>query len=41
MTLAARRRPSVRGIILDRSLEELPLFRLSDSADDAPVSFTT
>ena len=39
MTLAARRRPAVRGVILDRSLEELPLFRLSDSADDAPVSF--
>jgi plasmid replication initiation protein len=28
-------------VVLDRSLEELPLFRLSDSADDAPVSFTT
>ncbi len=41
MTLAARKRPAVRGVILDRSLEELPLFRLSDSADDAPVSFLT
>lgn len=41
MTLAARRRPAVRGVILDRALEELPLFRLSDSADDAPVSYTT
>ncbi|MCO4100522.1 MAG: hypothetical protein HEQ38_14255 [Gemmatimonas sp.] len=41
MTLAARKRPAVRGVVLDRSLEELPLFRLSDSADDAPVSFTT
>ena len=41
MTLAARRRPAVRGVILDRSLEELPLFRLSDSADDTPVSFST
>ena len=41
MTLAARRRPAARGVVLDRSLEELPLFRLSDSADDAPVSFTT
>ncbi len=40
MTLAASRRPVVRGVILDRALEELPLFRLSDSADDAPVSFT-
>ena len=41
MTLAARRRPAIRGVILDRSLEELPLFRLSDSADDAPVFFIT
>lgn len=41
MTLAARRRPAARGVILDRSLEELPLFRLSDSAEDQPVSFTT
>lgn len=40
MTLAARRRPAVRGVVLDRSLEALPLFRLSDSADDSPVSFT-
>lgn len=40
-TLAPRRRPAVRGVILDRSLEELPLFRLSDSADDQPVSFIT
>ena len=31
----------MRGVILDRSLEELPLFRLSDSADDTPVSFST
>ncbi len=31
----------MRGVVLDRSLEELPLFRLSDSADDAPVSYTT
>ena len=40
MNLAARRRPVIRGVFLDRSLEELPLFRLSDSADDVPVSFT-
>jgi plasmid replication initiation protein len=40
MTLAARRRPAVRGVTLDRALEEMPLFRLSDSADDTPVSFT-
>jgi plasmid replication initiation protein len=41
MTLAARRRPAARGVALDRALEALPLFRLSDSADDTPVSFTT
>jgi plasmid replication initiation protein len=40
MTLAARRRPLTRAIVLDRSLEALPLFRLSDSADDAAVTFT-
>ncbi len=40
MTLAVRRRPAVRGVVLDRSLEALPLFRLSDSADDSPVAFT-
>jgi plasmid replication initiation protein len=40
MTLAARRRPATRAIVLDRSLEALPLFRLSDSADDAAVTFT-
>jgi plasmid replication initiation protein len=40
MTLAARRRPLARAIVLDRSLEALPLFRLSDSADDAAVTFT-
>ncbi|MFY7947985.1 MAG: replication initiator protein A [Gemmatimonas sp.] len=31
----------MRGVVLDKSLEELPLFRLSDSADDTPVSYTT
>lgn len=31
----------MRGILLDRALEEMPLFRLSDSADDTPVSFTS
>lgn len=41
MTLAARRRPAVRGVVLDRALEALPLFRLSDSADDSPVTFIT
>ena len=36
-----RRRPLSRTVVLDRSLEALPLFRLSDSADDAAISFTT
>ncbi len=31
----------MRVVALDRSLEALPLFRLSDSADDAAISFTT
>jgi plasmid replication initiation protein len=34
----ARRRVSTRAIRLDRSLEALPLFRLSDSADDGVIS---
>jgi len=41
MSLVARRRAATRVILLDRSLEVLPLFRLSDSAEDAAVSFTT
>jgi len=41
MALAARRRAATRLVLLDRSLESLPLFRLSDSADDGAVSFTT
>ena len=28
-------------MLLDRSLEELPLFRLSDTSDDAAISYTT
>lgn len=40
MSLAARRRAAARVVLLDRSLEGLPLFRLSDSADDAAISFT-
>ena len=40
MVLAARRRPPARTILLDRALETLPVFRLSDSAsDDACISF--
>lgn len=42
MNLAVvRRRAAMRLVALDRSLEPLPLFRLSDSADDAIMSFTT
>ena len=41
MNLAVRRRAAMRLVTLDRSLEALPLFRLSDSADDAVISFTT
>ncbi|HEX8906073.1 MAG TPA: replication initiator protein A [Longimicrobiaceae bacterium] len=38
MALASRR-PVTRSILFDRALESLPLFRLSDSADDGPVQF--
>ena len=41
MNLAVRRRAAQRFVALDRSLEALPLFRLSDSADDAVINFTT
>ncbi|MCU0649070.1 MAG: replication initiator protein A [Gemmatimonadaceae bacterium] len=41
MTAPARKRQSTRGIVLDRSLEALPLFRLSDSSDDAPITYLT
>jgi len=37
--LVARRRAPSRAIRLDRSLEALPLFRLSDSAEDGTVAF--
>jgi len=39
MTVAARRRAVSRAVRLDRSLEALPLFRLSDSADDGVISY--
>jgi len=39
MNLAVRRRPVTRSVSLDRSLEALPLFRLSDSAEDASITF--
>ncbi len=34
-----RRRPTSRAVVLDRSLETLPVFRLSDSTEDAAISF--
>ncbi|HVZ49561.1 MAG TPA: replication initiator protein A [Gemmatimonadaceae bacterium] len=33
------RRTAVRGVVLDRSLEQMPVFRLSDSADDGAITF--
>ncbi|HEU4989698.1 MAG: replication initiator protein A [Gemmatimonadota bacterium] len=41
MNAPPRRRIAPRRVTLDRSLEELPLFRLADSPDDAPVVYTT
>jgi plasmid replication initiation protein len=41
MVLVPRRRPPARAILLDRALETLPVFRLSDSAsDDACIDFS-
>jgi plasmid replication initiation protein len=40
MSVVARRRVAARAVRLDRSLEALPLFRLSDSADDGVIAFT-
>lgn len=39
MSLAARRRTATRVVPLDRALEALPLFRLSDSADESAISY--
>lgn len=39
MSVVTRRRVVARAIRLDRSLEALPLFRLSDSADDTIIAF--
>src|SRR6476661_3605189 len=39
MVLASRRRTAARTIALDRSLETLPMFRLSDSADDSAITY--
>src|SRR3981081_820227 len=40
MTFVARRRIATRAIVLDRSIESLPIFRLSDSAEDTAISFS-
>lgn len=39
MTAVTRRRVAGRAVRLDRSLEALPLFRLSDSADEGIITF--
>src|SRR5712671_3883244 len=39
MSVVVRRRVVSRAIRLDRSLEALPLFRLSDSADDMVITY--
>lgn len=41
MHVATHRRLAPRTILLDRSLEALPLFRLSDSAEESIITFTT
>lgn len=40
MSVVTRRRVAARMVRLDRSLEALPLFRLSDSADDAAITWS-
>jgi len=40
MSVVTRRRVAARIVRLDRSLEALPLFRLSDSADDAAITWS-
>lgn len=40
MPLAASRRSANRAIYLDRSLEALPVFRLSDSADESTITYS-
>jgi plasmid replication initiation protein len=39
MNIVARRKSTARAIVLDRSLESLAVFRLSDSADVSAISF--
>jgi plasmid replication initiation protein len=42
VSVAARRVPATRAVLLDRSLEALPIFRLSDSAsDDGAIAYAT
>ena len=41
MTVPAKRRTPARTVLLDRSLEEFPIFRLSDTPDDAALSYIT
>jgi plasmid replication initiation protein len=41
MTLPAKRRLHLRTVLLDLSLEEFPLFRLSDTPDDNAISYVT
>ena len=40
MTVVTRRRIAARVVRLDRSLEALPLFRLSDSTDDGAITWS-
>ena len=40
MTAPASRRPATRTVLFDRALESLPLFRLSDSAEDGLIQFS-
>jgi plasmid replication initiation protein len=41
MATPPRRRPASRLVLLDRAIESLPLFRLSDSSEDTVVAFAT
>jgi plasmid replication initiation protein len=41
MTLPAKRRTPARTVLLDRSFEEFPVFRLSDTPDDPALSYLT
>ena len=41
MTVPAKRRTPARTVLLDRSLEEFPIFRLSDTPDDAALTYIT